>query len=704
MPADTSGLREISLACDLLFYALQGVRREGGPPASTHSLEVTHLLADKKLDKETIITGIIHDLVEDTKLFPQKMSDRIITIDHVRNLFGEAVVGMTENLIKVKGRRNQDLTPQTHFKMFQALFTDPRAIFVKLADRLHNMRTIDGLIDRGKRRRKATETLKVYVPLAKRLGLFDWGEELAHHSFRTLYPKTYQLVSGEFERWKAGTDHKEIRKLIEQGLAVGPKKRKVKMTYPSLYRLYRLREDNLNRIIPSDFVPVVSIILNPARNEAMRRSETMLRASLEGLVKDACSSLSKSGNFPEGYQKMLQDQFDEGVQNVELPFEMEGQKMDIRFVTPADRDAWRASLIHYYQEKSPLHRAAVAKIEEMKRNLKRVGRSKAGVEEFVRNLEANLVTVKINGEEYTFPAGAKFMDVVIEIYGPEKLEKFAQASVFREGVHLDIVLSKADSAIAEGDVISFREEEIAGLMPLTPNSLDLVVTPYAKREIGRKLIEVIERERERPYRSRTITRMAKKRGIERLEDLFAMVARERGLEQNKLMVRIDTASKIIAKEMSQISDSDPFSKRGIKYSSVNRLLILMGIDYLNFETEENRRLLRNVVDKLIERQSSLYSVYINVLDVEGALDVITSILANRRISIWGIGNRPDQNEARRQEIALLLSLQGVAEFQKIIPKLERVRIRSGSGKRRLVYSVDIHPSVFEAQEEEARGD
>lgn len=102
-------------------------------------------------------------------------------------------------------------------------------------------------------------------------------------------------------------------------------------------------------------------------------------------------------------------------------------------------------------------------------------------------------------------------------------------------------------------------------MPLTPNSLDLVVTPYAKREIGRKLIEVIERERERPYRSRTITRMAKKRGIERLEDLFAMVARERGLEQNKLMVRIDTASKIIAKEMSQISDSDPFSKRGIKY-------------------------------------------------------------------------------------------------------------------------------------------
>ncbi len=165
-------------------YAMQKhgeQRRANGDPYFSHPLEVAAILTDLKLDEETIAVALLHDTIEDTD------ATRI----EIDTIFGEKIGDLVEGLTKLKrldlvSKRAEQA--ENLRRLLLAISDDVRVLLVKLADRLHNMRTIDHMPEE-KRKRIAAETMEIYAPLAGRIGMHDMREELEELSFRHINPQ-----------------------------------------------------------------------------------------------------------------------------------------------------------------------------------------------------------------------------------------------------------------------------------------------------------------------------------------------------------------------------------------------------------------------------------------------------------------------------------------------------------------------------------
>jgi guanosine-3',5'-bis(diphosphate) 3'-pyrophosphohydrolase len=171
-----------------VFSALEhkGQVRHSGEPYLVHPLEVANLLADQKLDVVAVAAGLLHDVVEDT----------LTTIERLTELFGPEVAHVVEGVTKLSTMpfsSSEERQAESFRKMLLAMVDDVRVILVKLADRLHNMRTLDHLPEE-RRRRVAQETLDIYAPIATRLGMSKIKNELEDLAFRTLEPRSYEAL------------------------------------------------------------------------------------------------------------------------------------------------------------------------------------------------------------------------------------------------------------------------------------------------------------------------------------------------------------------------------------------------------------------------------------------------------------------------------------------------------------------------------
>ncbi|MDA9832703.1 bifunctional (p)ppGpp synthetase/guanosine-3',5'-bis(diphosphate) 3'-pyrophosphohydrolase [Gammaproteobacteria bacterium] len=161
-------------------------KRASGDPYIIHPVSVACLLADMKLDYLSIVAGLLHDVIEDTP----------ITKNDILNHFGEVVANLVDGLSKLENlvfTSIQDKQAQNFRKMVMAMASDIRVIIIKLADRLHNMRTL-GALAPAKKKRIATETLEIYAPIAKRLGMHDIALELEDLGFLGRYPTRYRVI------------------------------------------------------------------------------------------------------------------------------------------------------------------------------------------------------------------------------------------------------------------------------------------------------------------------------------------------------------------------------------------------------------------------------------------------------------------------------------------------------------------------------
>jgi len=181
----------------------EGQERVSGEPYLIHPLEVAGVLLELRLDSVTVAAGLLHDTVE----------DGVTSLDEIKRLFGEEVAFLVEGLTKiskVEFSSARERQAESFRKMLVAMSKDIRILLIKLADRLHNMRTLDHLPE-DKARRIAQETLDIYVPLSHRLGI-DWmRRELEDHAFRTLHP----TVVAELERTLKGR-HGERERYIDE--------------------------------------------------------------------------------------------------------------------------------------------------------------------------------------------------------------------------------------------------------------------------------------------------------------------------------------------------------------------------------------------------------------------------------------------------------------------------------------------------------
>ncbi len=197
----------VARAYEVASRAHTGQRRLSGEEYVQHPLEVASILADINLDAATIAAALLHDTVEDTPL----------TLDEVKADFGEDVAHLVEGVTKlsrISFRSSQQLQAENIRKMLLAMAEDVRVVLIKLADRLHNMRTLDPLPE-AKRSRIAMETLEIYAPLAHRLGMGQVKWELEDLAFRHLEPAAYNDVVSRVarkrqERERLVSDIKEI--------------------------------------------------------------------------------------------------------------------------------------------------------------------------------------------------------------------------------------------------------------------------------------------------------------------------------------------------------------------------------------------------------------------------------------------------------------------------------------------------------------
>src|SRR5882757_9802655 len=193
--------------------------RASGDPYFSHPLQVAEILTRMKLDSASIVTGLLHDTVEDTDA----------TLEQIEQLFGKEVARLVDGVTKlsrIELQSDHTKHAENFRKLVLAMSADIRVLLVKLADRLHNMQTLNFIKDVDKRRRIALETLEIYAPLAERMGMHQLKDELENLAFAEVNADAYQSITQRLQFLREqGTDISnkvvsELEKVLkEQGVA-----------------------------------------------------------------------------------------------------------------------------------------------------------------------------------------------------------------------------------------------------------------------------------------------------------------------------------------------------------------------------------------------------------------------------------------------------------------------------------------------------
>ncbi|MEO0463338.1 MAG: bifunctional (p)ppGpp synthetase/guanosine-3',5'-bis(diphosphate) 3'-pyrophosphohydrolase [Pseudomonadota bacterium] len=189
-------------------------KRASGDPYFSHPVEVAGLMTDLQLDQETIITALLHDTVEDT----------LATIEDIEAHFGPEVARLVDGvtkLSKIEAMPENERAAENLRKFLLAMSEDIRVLLVKLADRLHNMRTLHFIKKPEKRQRIARETMEIYAPLAERVGMYEYMREMQALAFQQLEPEAYATITKRLEalRGQDGGQVDAIALAIKQALA-----------------------------------------------------------------------------------------------------------------------------------------------------------------------------------------------------------------------------------------------------------------------------------------------------------------------------------------------------------------------------------------------------------------------------------------------------------------------------------------------------
>lgn len=243
----TEQVEQIVNAYHLAKQAHHGQNRNNGDPYISHPINVASILASMRMDYQSIMAAMLHDVIEDTAIDKKQITET----------FGEKVAELVDGVSKltqIKFQSRAEAQAENLRKMMLAMVKDIRVILIKLSDRLHNMRTLFGL-PRAKQRRIALETLELYVPIAHRLGMNNFCEEFEDLGFAYLYPMRYKVLKAAV--YKARGNRQDIMLAFEnslqeqlklEGIEVESIESREKNLY-SLYSKMRLKDLSLTEIM-----------------------------------------------------------------------------------------------------------------------------------------------------------------------------------------------------------------------------------------------------------------------------------------------------------------------------------------------------------------------------------------------------------------------------------------------------------------------
>ena len=456
LPADQ--VERIREAAEFGASAHKGQKRLSGEPYIAHPVAAAAILADLRLDADTIVAAILHDVIEDTPTPKDQLAAK----------FGADVAELVDAVTKldqIKFKSREEAQAESFRKMLLAMVKDLRVILVKLADRTHNMRTIEAMTP-PRRRAIARETLEIYAPIAERLGLYRIKLELEDLGFWALYPQRYRVLERALKR--ARGNQKEFLKKIEQQLTAALLKNeiaaKVEMREKHLYSIYkkmRRKRATLTEIVD---VYGLRIIVNSI--------DTCYRAL--GVVHSVFKPMP--GRFKDyiaiprvnGYQSLHTTLF--GPNGVPIEVQMRTDEMH-RVAESGIASHWK------YKSGEVEDSIQQARAREWLSNLVELQEGGTSSEEFLESVKVDLFPDKVyvftpRGEILRLPSGATVVDFAYAVH-TDVGNRCVAAKVDRRLTPLRTVLRNGQTV----EIITAK-----GAMP-NPSWVNFVVTAKARGAI-----------------------------------------------------------------------------------------------------------------------------------------------------------------------------------------------------------------------------
>ncbi len=686
--------QELKAAYDFSAAAHEGQKRQTGEPYFIHPCAVVNILVDLGFDDvSTLVAAFLHDILEDTP----------VTSDELEQKFGKEVLELVEGvtkLDKIKFVSAEDEQAENLRKMFFAMAKDYRVIIIKLADRLHNMRTLDALKPE-KQIKIATQSLKIYAPLAGRLGLSFVKCELEDLAMRYLYPDDYyELV--EFIKTKSKERQQFIEKICDelkaklQELGIeGEVNGRQKHLY-GIYKKMLKQGKNIEQIYD---ISAVRVIVNEVQDcyTVLGAIHTMWMP-LPGRFKDYIAMPK-----PNGYQSLHTTV----ITKFKETFEIQIRTYEMHRIAEYGIAAhWK------YKE----GKTGATKIDDQINWLREVmdtQRESSDSHEFLENIEGNVFTDEVyvftpKGKVLNLPVGSTTVDFAYAIHSAVG-NKCIGAKVNGKIVPLNTVLNT-------GDIVEILTTN-SGKGPsrdwikfVKTASARTKIRQYFKKEMKEENIkrgkDMLEREAKR--RGYNLSELLSTAGLNyimnrytlsSIDDLYASVGFG-GLTTNQIIVKLidyfkrDLLSKNPVAEIKTTSTTGKSSSgngvliRGyddflvrlshccnpvpgdkiVGYVSRGRGVSVHCVDCPNVKNMEPERLIEAKWDDVIS-QNFLASLKIYCENKGGILAAVTTMISNMKISITGAFARSD-NDNGTAEITVMLEVKSTDQVEDVIKKLK----------------------------------
>lgn len=686
--------QELKAAYDFSAAAHEGQKRQTGEPYFIHPCAVVNILVDLGFDDvSTLVAAFLHDVLEDTQ----------VTADELEQKFGKEVLELVEGvtkLDKIKFVSAEDEQAENLRKMFFAMAKDYRVIIIKLADRLHNMRTLDALKPE-KQIKIATQSLKIYAPLAGRLGLSFVKCELEDLAMRYLYPDDYyELV--EYIKTKSKERQQFIEKICDelkaklQELGIeGEVNGRQKHLY-GIYKKMLKQGKNIEQIYD---ISAVRVIVNEVQDcyTVLGAIHTMWMP-LPGRFKDYIAMPK-----PNGYQSLHTTV----ITKFKETFEIQIRTYEMHRIAEYGIAAhWK------YKE----GKTGATKIDDQINWLREVmdtQRESSDSHEFLENIEGNVFTDEVyvftpKGKVLNLPVGSTTVDFAYAIHSAVG-NKCIGAKVNGKIVPLNTVLNT-------GDIVEILTTN-SGKGPsrdwikfVKTASARTKIRQYFKKEMKEENIkrgkDMLEREAKR--RGYNLSELLSTAGLNyimnrytlsSIDDLYASVGFG-GLTTNQIIVKLidyfkrDLLSKNPVAEIKTTSTTGKSSSgngvliRGyddflvrlshccnpvpgdkiVGYVSRGRGVSVHCVDCPNVKNMEPERLIEAKWDDVIS-QNFLASLKIYCENKSGILAAVTTIISNMKISITGAFARSD-NDNGTAEITVMLEVKSTDQVEDVIKKLK----------------------------------
>lgn len=686
--------QELKAAYDFSAAAHEGQKRQTGEPYFIHPCAVVNILVDLGFDDvSTLVAAFLHDVLEDTP----------VTSDELEQKFGKEVLELVEGvtkLDKIKFVSAEDEQAENLRKMFFAMAKDYRVIIIKLADRLHNMRTLDALKPE-KQIKIAKQSLKIYAPLAGRLGLSFVKCELEDLAMRYLYPDDYyELV--EFIKTKSKERQQFIEKICDelkaklQELGIeGEVNGRQKHLY-GIYKKMLKQGKNIEQIYD---ISAVRVIVNEVQDcyTVLGAIHTMWMP-LPGRFKDYIAMPK-----PNGYQSLHTTV----ITKFKETFEIQIRTYEMHRIAEYGIAAhWK------YKE----GKTGATKIDDQINWLREVmdtQRESSDSHEFLENIEGNVFTDEVyvftpKGKVLNLPVGSTTVDFAYAIHSAVG-NKCIGAKVNGKIVPLNTVLNT-------GDIVEILTTN-SGKGPsrdwikfVKTASARTKIRQYFKKEMKEENIkrgkDMLEREAKR--RGYNLSELLGTAGLNyimnrytlsSIDDLYASVGFG-GLTTNQIIVKLidyfkrDLLSKNPVAEIKTTSTTGKSSSgngvliRGyddflvrlshccnpvpgdkiVGYVSRGRGVSVHCVDCPNVKNMEPERLIEAKWDDVIS-QNFLASLKIYCENKGGILAAVTTIISNMKISITGAFARSD-NDNGTAEITVMLEVKSSDQVEDVIKKLK----------------------------------